>query len=149
MTETLPGGRQGGGAGPEWARGPERSEPGWSEQGWAERGWAGGPELFEERQFRWPEQPGDPAKEARLPWFWFMDVGEARIYLALFTLVNVFWLGLVTSMWILHNQMLWLALAVPATLTWLAYLRLWIGLCKRVRPPLDRKQWFMAGWLNP
>jgi hypothetical protein len=105
--------------------------------------------IFEEHHFRWPEQPGDPEKDARLPWFWFVDVGEARAYLALFALVNTLGSGIFVSVWILHSRTLWALLVGPATCVWLAYTWLWIGLCRRVRPPLNRRQWFMGGWLNP
>jgi hypothetical protein len=105
-------------------------------------------DLFDERHFSWPDLPGDPEKEAGLPWFWFLDVGEARAYLGLFTLVNLLWVGMVVSFWIMHSRTLWTVLVVPAAIAWVAYLRLWIGLCRRVRPPLPPLQWFMAGWVN-
>jgi hypothetical protein len=105
--------------------------------------------LFEERHFAWPEKPGNPVREAKLPWFWFTDRREALAYVGLCAAVHLMWVALVVSHWVLHNDTLWLVLAWPATFVWLAYLRLWIDLCKRVRPRLPRHHWFMAGYANP
>jgi hypothetical protein len=105
--------------------------------------------LFDEHRFAWPEQPGDPEREAALPWFWFTDVGEAKTYLRLWWLLQL--LGTIGFINLLFFRHLAVGMVVVTGLvcTQVAFLRIWIPLCRRAHPPLGRRDWFSASWFNP
>ena len=105
--------------------------------------------LFDERHFTWPEQKRTPKWESKLPWVWFLDVDEARLYLRLWWI----WQGLTflvfVNVWFVHNTLAGLILLPSVIAAQLAFLRVWVPICKRADPPLGKWHWFAAGWWNP
>jgi hypothetical protein len=105
--------------------------------------------LFEERHFSWPEQPGNPKREANLPWFWFTDVGEAQTYLTLWWLwQGLTFLGLM-NLFFVHNLVAGLILWSSVIVSQVLFMRVWVPLCRRADPNLSKWNWFAAGWFNP
>ena len=107
------------------------------------------PTLFEERHFSWPDQPGNPRREAKLPFFWFTDVGEARQYLQLWWLWQSIGGLLFLNFWLVKNHAVGFVLLGCLVLAQTAFLRVWIPLCKRASPPPNKWDWFAANWFNP
>jgi hypothetical protein len=105
--------------------------------------------LFEERHFSWPDLPGNPEREAKLPWFWFTDVGEARTYLQLWWVWQSIAVLLFLNVWLVRNHTLGFVLLACLLASQAAFLRVWIPLCRRATPPVGRWDWFLAGWFNP
>lgn len=107
--------------------------------------------LFDERGFEPPEPPPVSKAEAaaKLPWFWFLDVDEAKAFIRLFGLGQTLGFVLVLNFWIFKSPVLFWLVFPPAMVVQVLYLRVWIGLCQRAQPRLSRWQWFMSGWANP
>jgi hypothetical protein len=105
--------------------------------------------IFEERHFSWPDQPGNAKREAKLPWFWFTDVGEARTFLQLWWVWQAcLWL-LFINFWFVKNHVVGLALLVCTPVAQVMFMRVWVPLCQRAQPPLGKWQWFTGNWFNP
>jgi len=105
--------------------------------------------LFDERGFAWPELPGNPKREAKLPWFHFHDVDEARDYLGILGAETVLGTLLFVNWLFFKND--WIAWGLfPVLLAvQVVHHRMWVGLCKRARPQLGRWHWWMTGAFSP
>jgi hypothetical protein len=104
--------------------------------------------LFEERHFSWPKQPGNAQREAKLPWVWFTDAGEAQTYLQLWWVWQWFTWLLILNFWLIKNHAFGWAMFIGAILAQAAFLRVWIPICRRASPRLGPYHWFVAGWFN-
>ena len=105
--------------------------------------------LFDEARFDWPVVEIDEKKEAKLPYFTFLDRYEARAFMIVFILANsIGVIGVVNFFFIQNDALGWFSFGVTVA-AHLLYLRHWIRLCKRVQPVLARKVWFSGGLHNP
>jgi hypothetical protein len=94
--------------------------------------------LFDERGFRWPDPPGNPKREAKLPWFHFHDVHEARDYLSSLAVMQVLGILLLINGVFIKNPRFGWPVFLGLLVVQVVHRRIWYDLCKRAVPPPAR-----------
>jgi hypothetical protein len=93
--------------------------------------------LFDEQGFAWPEPP-NPKREAKLPWFHFHDVHEARDYLWSLGVMQVLGILLLINGLFIKNPRFGWPVFLGLIVVQVVHRRIWYDLCKRASPPPGR-----------